>query len=625
VIAVVSAAAALAGCSDDLPLSTIDQAATVSPVSIDFGAVTLGTEAGPRSITVSNGGFGSDTVESITSCPNFRVDLYGQTLPYEIYKICEGLDVAGDTPSATSAACEFIDIQTLQFGVFFRPTIANVESCNLVIGFTNAADKVVPMSGTGLPPPIDLTLVQPTSPTVEFGDVLAGAASAPRTITVRNDGSGQLDITSADAGGTAFSSTGTAPISLAAGQTADYQVVCTPSGAGLQTGTFRITSNDPDEGTFDIALRCNGIQSDLSITPSPATMPMARLGETTRLDINLVNTGTAALTIADAVVAGDGLVLETSPGGTQLAAGGGTTTATVGFTPIADGDVSGTLTVTYDGGQTRQIGITAPGRTATLSVTPSGHVDFGPICVGQAAAELFVALDTGTGGFVVDNVALAGNGFTLTPLSPPSYPAPVSPLGSTTVTFQVGAAPTQAGALEGQIAIDTDIPQRPAESIALNALGLAGGTTATPAELDAGAAAVGEGAGGRLVSLSNCEAGPLTITSVGFLGEDADEFAIVTTPTSPDVEPGATAAWLVELRPRSTGAKTATFHIVHSRGTADIVVTGDGLDDTGHAGGDPRGSYYACRATGGDGGWGVIALAIGLAIAGRRPRRRSLP
>src|SRR5690242_20072334 len=86
-----TAAIALAGCGDPLPLSTTDQGlAQVSPASWDYGSAQVGTEIGPRTFIASMGAsLGSDTVLAITSCPDFRVDLGGNTLPYDIYRICD--------------------------------------------------------------------------------------------------------------------------------------------------------------------------------------------------------------------------------------------------------------------------------------------------------------------------------------------------------------------------------------------------------------------------------------------------------------------------------------------------------------------------------------------------------
>lgn len=617
-VALAAAGAATGACTDPLQLSSTAQGVIVSPLSKDFGSSPVGVEVGPTQFIVSSGA-GSDTVLAITSCPDFRVDLVGNTLPYDIYKICN--DTGG---GPTPLICTSWDIQSLSFDVYFRPSVATTEGCNLVIDFQTAADKVVALSGTGTAPPIDITLVQPPGGSIDFGDVLVGQTSATSTITVRSDGGSPLDITAAAASGAGFAETsGTAPITLTQSQTADYGVTCTPPAAGVSTGAFTITSTDPDEGTTTVSLRCNGIQSALTISPSPATLPVTRVGESSDLAIDLTNTGGAPLMIESVSIAGDGLAITQQPGNLMLAASGGTTQLRVGFTPTADGDVNGMLTVVFDGGQTRQLAVIGQGRVATLSVAPSGDIDFGPICVGQTVTNNFVALDTGTGGFVIESVALAGAGFVLTPLAPTTYPATVAPLGGSTVTFSVGVSPDTAGDIDASVAIDTDIPGRPTETIGLHALGLSGGTSATPSELDVGAAVIGDSSGAHLVTLSNCEADALDIVTFTITGVDAGDFAFVTAPVFTQIQPGSSASWSIELRPTSTGPKTATFHIEHSRGVVDIPLTGDGLDPDGHAGGDQtRGSYYACATSrDGAGGAGAIVIALAVAIAARRRRR----
>jgi hypothetical protein len=602
---------AVGACTDEPPIDTLEQGISVSPTSWSFGTATVGTEVGPRAVTVSYGvGFGSDEVVSITSCPDFRVDLGGAGLPYSVYRICE----------SGQLACQFIDTQTLTFYVYFRPSIPNVESCNLVIDYESSPTSTIALSGTGVPPPIDITVVQPSTNTLDFGDVIVNQTSTPRTITIRSDGGAALDVTGAAANGAGFASSGTVPIALSPGATADYTVTCAPTSPGLITGTFRITSSDPDEGIVDVVLRCNGIQSALAISPSPATLPITRVGESSDVPITLTNSGTAGLALENVTISGDAFTITMPPGATSLAPSA-STDLRIGFNPTADGDVTGTLTVSYDGGQTRQVAITGPGRMATLQVTPSGSIDFGPICVGQSDSEIVVALDAGTGEFVVEDITASGEGFNVTPISPTTYPAPLAPLGVDTITFQASVTPLVEGELAGAVTIATDIPGRAAEVIALHANAFAGGTTATPSELDTGATVVGSGAGGRLISLSNCETEPLTIVSVGIEGVDALDFAIVTSPVTSDIAPGSNAAWLVELRPTTPGAKTATFHIVHSRGTADVLLTGDGLDESGELGGDPRGSYYACSARDARGGGGALAIALAVLLMARRRTR----
>src|SRR5204863_4392192 len=131
---------------DPLNLSTTSEPVIVSPAPWDFGSTDVGTEIGPRQFVVSMGtGLGSDTVLAINSCPDFRVELF-DALPYDIYRICDnGLKPGEPVP----LVCQSYDIQTLAFNVYFRPSVASLEGCNVVVDLQTAPDKVLSVQGTG--------------------------------------------------------------------------------------------------------------------------------------------------------------------------------------------------------------------------------------------------------------------------------------------------------------------------------------------------------------------------------------------------------------------------------------------------------------------------------------------
>jgi hypothetical protein len=409
---------------------------------------------------------------------------------------------------------------------------------------------------------------------------------------------------------------------LGQGQSTSWTVTCRPQATGPVTpGTFRISSNDPDEGNVDVTLECAGIQSNLAVSPSTVLLGETRVGEMSSQTITLTNTGSTTLMIDSVAITGEGLTV-TQPAMPSLAPAA-QTSVDVQFSPTADGDVTGDLTVTYsgDGGAPRVVPVTGPGRVSILSITPNGVVDFGPICDGDTEEQLFFALNTGTGGFDISAVGADG-GFVATPLSPPMYPANLPPLGAGVVNFRVTGGSTTPGPLTGRLTVTTDIPTQADHFVDLAGIALAAGVGVTPLELDAGAAMVGDGAGGRTVTLSNCDISALSIVSTSIDGPDAAEFHVVTEPDTTDLQPSASAEWVIELRPTSGGAKQAVFHIVHSgaAGQADVPLYGDGIDPDGNDG--DRGSYYACNA--GDGGAGAgwlafvaLALALALLVSGR--------
>jgi hypothetical protein len=619
--ACIAGVAVAAGCADPPDLSTTEQElVTVNPASWDFGTVDFGVEAGPRSVTVAPGvGANYDVVVGIyESCPDFRYDLLGQVLPYEVYRECEY-----EGPPQV-APCQTIAYQSLTFDTYFAPTIPGLQSCVVAIDLEFGTDRTVSLSGTGVAPPVDITLAQPSSGSLHLGDAVVNNDSSPGTISVRNDGAQTLDVTGAsmftNPGGQFTVASGPPSAALGQGQTSSWTVTCRPAATGpVQAGTFRITSSDPDEPVVDVQLQCNGIQSNLAIAPSTVLLGETRVGETSMQTITLDNTGATTLTIDSVTVTGAGMSV-TQPATTMLATGG-QTSVDVSFSPTGDGDVVGDVTVTYsgDGGAPRVVPVTGPGRVSILSITPSGVVDFGPICDGDTEDQLFFALNTGTGAFDVSAIAADG-GFVATPLSPPTFPAALPPLGAGVVNFRVTGGSTTPGPLAGQLTVTTDIPTQADHVVELAGVALAAGIGVTPVELDAGAAMIGDGAGGRKVTLSNCDTTALSIVSTSIDGPNADEFHVVTEPASTDLQPSSSAEWVIELRPTSRGAKEATFHIVHTGagGMVDVPLFGDGIADLDGDG--DRGSYYACSASGGGGG-AAIVLAVLVTCRRRRACR----
>jgi hypothetical protein len=403
---------------------------------------------------------------------------------------------------------------------------------------------------------------------------------------------------------------------LAPSESRTLTITCVPQAEGAAGDTLRLTSNAPDS-PLDIALSCNGIVSNLAITPSPAQMSETLVGETTFLDVTLANVGGADMTIESATVTPASFLVENLDG-TPIAAGG-STTARVTFSPNesdADTDVQGMLTVTYDGGQSRSIDIVAPVRSSVLSLSPGGEVDFGTVCGGQTARQLFAAVNLGTRSFDVASASVTGEGFSLS-LQPASYPVALTPRAGNTVAFEITAAPA-AGEATGELTL---VPTNSAIGetvVELRAVGQAGGVGATPTMIELDTVQVGESSGGSAVLLTNCESSPLAVTDVTIFGRDAAEFTAISDLSVPgSIAAYDSATWLVELRPQTRGEKVATLQITHGAGITTVQLSGAGDDGTEEEG---RGSYYACDAGGAGGMALVLMLLVLLAVRPERGR-----
>jgi len=613
--------ALVAACQGAPSLSTTHQASVVvSPLTYDFGTLEVGQTSTAKTISVNPAvGDNYDTVTAVTaSCPDFAISAPG--LPADVYRECEFTD--GPLPAkgeASALPCTTIAYQNYTFTAQFRPTVAGTVSCVVTITTNNTTNRTITLSGTGSVPPIKID-VQPGS--VAFGDVRRDTTSSPAQIMVRNLGAQTMTVSAVSASaGFAIAAGPDTGYTLGPGGAQAYAVVCTPTSVGALGGQFVVTSDDPSRPEVTIPLSCSGIDSNLDVSPSPTELPATRVGEPVEATIVLVNTGGADMTLEAVEIVSGELELLAAPGaGTMLAANGGSDVVRVRHAAAAEGPASGTLQITYDGGQIRTAQISAVALATSMALTPDGDVDLGPICIGQAKTQAFSLIANAAADFIVGDIAPPAEPFTL---AAPALPVTVQGSGTATLAFEVTATPTVPGAAASTISITTDIPGASPREIRMSAIGLAEGVSPTPEALDLGSVTVDTTTIGEPITLSNCRPAATVISNARIEGPDAASFAIVAQPMSGTVAPNGTATWLVVLSPRAVGPKTASFLVDYDGGTAVVSLTGEGLDPdvTGGSGGPA--SYYAC-STGAPSALWPLGLVVALLLV-RRRRHPGLP
>src|SRR5262249_24373731 len=148
------------------------------------------------------------------------------------------------------------------------------------------------------------------------------------------------------------------------------------------------------------------------------------------------------------------------------------------------GDASGTLVATYDSNKRRSTQISARALGTSLTLTPNGSVDFGPVCVGQSKSTLFTVRANDLGGFELGSISDPHAPFAVSPLQ-----LPIALLGSgaNEVQFEITASPQTAGPSTASTVVHTDIPHDADHTVDLSVLGLPPmGVTATLDTLDLG-------------------------------------------------------------------------------------------------------------------------------------------
>jgi hypothetical protein len=296
---------------------------TLSPASLDFGNLAVGSTSAPRTVTLANDGDEALTLTGLavqlsltdpTPSPDFvESDKCGASL-------------------AAGASCTL--------SVLFAPTAAGIRTAVVVID-DNAAGSPhgVDLTGDG----VAVSAVDLSTRFLSFGDQLVGTTSAPQAVRLTNTGSAALRISSINASGD-FAQTSRCGTSLAASASCDISVTFTPGSPGLIDGFLTITDDAPGS-PHEVSLSGTGIVGPVvRLSPTSLTFANQFVGTTSAAQtLTLTNGGTATLNITSIVASGD--FAQTNTCGSSVAAGANCTIS-VTFTPTVAGSRTGAVTIT---------------------------------------------------------------------------------------------------------------------------------------------------------------------------------------------------------------------------------------------------------------------------------------
>jgi probable HAF family extracellular repeat protein len=200
------------------PLGGIGTTAKLSPTSLSFGTVAIGTISQAKSVTLTNVGTTTLAISGIVITGTNARD-FAQT------HTCGSLLAAG-------ASCSI--------SVTFTPTASGTRTAALSITDNAAGSpQKVPLSGIGT-----TAKVSPTS--MGFGSVFIGTTSPAEAATLTNVSTATLNIANIAISGTDagdFAQTSTCGSSLAAGASCSISVRFKPTASGTRTAALSITDN----------------------------------------------------------------------------------------------------------------------------------------------------------------------------------------------------------------------------------------------------------------------------------------------------------------------------------------------------------------------------------------------
>jgi HYDIN/CFA65/VesB family protein/ASPM-SPD-2-Hydin domain-containing protein len=258
---------------------------------------------------------------------------------------------------------------------------------------------------------------------LSFGKRLVGTTSPAKTVTLTNNGTAILNISSVTVSGDYAISGGTCGTTLAAASSCSVSTTFTPTAIGTRNGT--LTFND-NAGTSPQTVALTGVGTIVSLSPASLNFLTVTVGTTSApKSVTVTNTGTVAVTFTGFTLTGlnpgDFLISSNTCGSTLGA--GLTCVVSLEIKPNVTGTRKATLSVTDNGGGSPQtVALTGTGTIVALSATA---MNFGTVTVGTtSAAKSVTVTNTGT-------VAVTFTGFTLTGANPGDFLIPSNTCGST--------------------------------------------------------------------------------------------------------------------------------------------------------------------------------------------------
>lgn len=551
---------ALLGWMTALPVAAAPDV-SLSPASIAFGPVLVGTVGASQVVTLTNVGTSDLTILFIIT--------------------------DGDYSRSTNCSAGLIAGGKCTISIAFTPGGVGERPGTLYV-HTDAPNSphVVNLTGSGsggssLAPNVSLS-----PQTVNFGDVNVGSKSPAQPVVITNTGTGVLNLYNLIVDGD-YSFTSDCPLQLTSGKKCTMQITFTPLGPGSRPGSLIVFSDAPTSPA-SIGMSGNGVNQSTgtgvsgSLSASPSALSFAsQLVNTTSTDkvITLTNTSLADVSIFSVIADGD-FASTTTCGNTLIP--GDKCTVSINFTPAAEGDRSGSLTVH-----------TSAADSPTVIALQATAVEANPLLAVDRTAVDFQATNVGSSS-TIEKVIVTNGGNTAVDIGAVTSSSPrfevagscanASLQPAASCSIQITFTPLKAGQVAGTISIENKNGSSPV-TIDLTGIGMEVTTTETVEEdnlkldelsIDFATVGVHLRSALRSTTIKNVGTNNIKIKEVI---SSSTEFTGST--DCQTLEPGQSCTAYLNFVPATGGARTATLTFKTERGTeTNIDLLGQGGDQT---------------------------------------------
>jgi hypothetical protein len=526
---------------------TVAGVVTLTPASVDFGQVEVGTTSAPLQVEAGNS---SGTAVPITSVT--------VTSPFTITS-----NVCGTSALAADTDCQVM--------VEFGPTQAGAVAG--ILTFTDGAGtQAVILNGTGAAPPTDLLNLT----SLTFPGTAVGQLSAAQTVLLTNSGDLALTSIAVTVSG-AFQTTNNCTTQLTEHSACTISVVFAPNQVGSLTGVLTVSDL---LRTQTVALSGTGVQpAALSVSPAslsfaaqqpgvasaPSTLTVSNTGAAPAANVGFQITGQAASSFTTGA----------TTCGATLSNGSSCTVQAI-FTPATTGGSTATLTISSSTPGVKAVTVALNGTsqvTSGLNVSPA-QLTFQAVIPGGSSAAQTVTISN-TSSFAASGLTLSINGeFGLTQNTcNPSLAAGAS------CTVGVVFEPTASGTATGTLTVTSASIANTATATLSGTGAVSAGIQVTPATISFATTGVAQTSGPTTLTVTN--SGTLTSLSDLALAVPAG-FQLANNNCAATLGPGLSCTSQVEFAPTTAGAQTGNLTVTSSTVTtgASVPLNGMGFDFT---------------------------------------------
>lgn len=524
--------------SDSMSILWTTGTLAMSPSSLDFGGVIVGTTSDPKTVTVTNESGSAISISDVSTTGDFaRVNN------------CPG--------SLNPDASCTIDVT-------FTPTTAEALTGKLTIkSDASGSPHSIDLIGNGVPPPT----VELTPASLDFGQQVVGSPYDPKPVTLKNTGGTTLEIQEISIPPGVFEQSNDCDNSLEPDRSCTINVTFTPTDAGSKTEDLTVKSN-AESSPDVIALTGEGTEPVVDLSPSSLDFGEQRVGlESSPKRVTLTNNGSATLNITR--IATQAPFTQTNTCGSSVA-GGSSCTIDVTFKPTTAGQAAGELTIDDDAPDKQQKVImkgTGVEPLVWLSVT---SMDFGKQEKGTTSSPKPVSLkNTGSATLEIQEISIPPGAFEQ------SNDCGNSLEPDKSCTINVTFKPTSADTHTDQLTVKSSAGSSP-DLVRLTGEGVAPIVALSPSSLDFGDQKVGVESSPKRVTLTNSGSGTLSIAGIGTQGPFAQ-----TNTCGSSVDEGASCTIDVTFKPTAAGTVAGELTITDNAPDSPQKVTLAGKGTSG--------------------------------------------